>query len=136
MEVQDALEVNGKVIWNGDKAYYAKRVTHGTHGSDGLRWFCSEDDCPAGNVRFDKMMGDLWEPYLENEIVPEKQGELWEHDDGSIGMTGLDRSSLADRSADPTHIIFTTGMFVDLDIYNIVHGKNWTRVCPEVKEGA
>jgi hypothetical protein len=74
MDIKKALEETGKAIGPYEDAKcYAKISPDGP-----LQWFYFEDDKPACDVGFSRIMKDEWQPYHPKEgIRPEDAGELW-----------------------------------------------------------
>lgn len=105
-------------------------------------WYEASTDYLQREVSGKEAIREDWEIYQkETEIRPEKTGELWSHEDGSIGM-------ITERyESSPLGIAFdneTQKRLSDINLASgknktyreyIIHNKNgWTRLYPPVED--
>lgn len=92
-------------------------------------WYDAETDNFAREVSGEEALRTDWQSFPgTKEIRPEKAGELWRHDETSILFFIYDAEG-------PLYRISNQGLSSPIDgIDSMVHGKNWTRLLPEVED--
>lgn len=133
MNIQDALTPTGKAVDEHTQSHYVAEDDNGV-----LHWYLKASDKRCHTVILESILMYGWLPYPEEkEIRPEKAGELWQSQDGSLGITHNNSiNNSLETSQEAVYITFTNGSKQKLNQYAMIHNKNgWTRLYPEVKDG-
>ena len=129
MDIQDALEPTGEARKGSNLADYAHLVKDEDSDRHSLMWVI--DGKNDGNVQYEDIFEDDWQPYHEvKEIRPEKEGELWKnnvHINWFIRWVGSSRNK-------GLQAVSEQGVCFDVKGLDMIHGKEWTRLFPPVED--
>jgi hypothetical protein len=125
MIIQDALKPTGKAECDEDGYVFVDE-----YGI--LRWYDTVNNTATGAAELNEILNSDWLPYHEEEeIRPEKAGELWQQTDHNGKVT----TSMTVEEDETIRRVYESGIHDGIDEDWQIHNKNgWTRLFPSVED--